>query len=203
MKTMLQTYYEDCLASINPDAGSAWPAIARAYVGRAYHNLDHLTEMLSHYRSIAPDLAPAAPPIFGIALIYHDVVYRAGRADNEARSADMAVEALQAAGVDTAGQNYCRSLIMATKFHLPKNDDEGLLVDLDLAVLARSAKGYDAYTEAIRKEFSLFPGFLYRPGRKKALQHFLEQPNIYYHSFFRERWESPARENILREITRL
>lgn len=200
---MLQTYYEDCLAAINPDVGSAWPAIARAYAGRAYHNLDHLTEMLSHYRGIPPDLAPAAPPIFGIALIYHDIVYRAGRADNEARSADMAVAALEAAGVDMAGQTYCRDLIMATKTHQPKNNDEGLLVDLDLAVLARPAEGYDAYTRAIRKEFSLYPGFLYRPGRKKALQHFIKQPNIYYHPFFRNDWEVPARKNLLREIERL
>ena len=197
---MLQTFYENCLAAINPEAKSAWPTIARAYAGRAYHNLNHLTEMLGHYHSITPDLAPAAPPIFGIALIYHDIVYRAGRADNEAKSADMAVAALQAAGIDLDGQTYCRDLIMATKTHLPNNDDEGLLVDLDLAVLARPAKGYDTYTKAIRKEFSVFPGFLYRPGRKKALLHFLEQPNIYYHPSFRERWELPARENILREV---
>ena len=200
---MLQTFYEECLTAIKPEARSAWPAIAQAYAGRAYHNLDHLTEMLGHYRTITPTLAPAAPPIFGISLIYHDIVYRAGRADNEARSADMAVAALQAAGVDTDGQNYCRALIMATKTHQPGSDDEGLLVDLDLAVLARPAKGYDAYTEAIRKEFSLFPGFLYRPGRKKALQHFLKKSNIYHHSFFQKHWESPARENLLREIERL
>ncbi|MFT6001002.1 MAG: putative metal-dependent HD superfamily phosphohydrolase [Neolewinella sp.] len=200
---MLQTFYEECLTTINAEAKSAWPAIARAYDGRPYHNLDHLMEMLGHYRSIAPDLIPASPPIFGIALIYHDIVYRAGRADNEAHSADMAVAALQTAGVDTDGQNYCRALIMATKTHQPGNDDEGLLVDLDLAVLARPTKGYDAYTEAIRKEFSLFPSFLYRPGRKKALQHFLEKTNIYCEPSFRERWELLARENILREIERL
>lgn len=200
---MLQKFYEDCLSAINPHAASAWPAIARAYAGRAYHNLDHLTEMLGHYRRIPPALAPAAPPIFGIALIYHDIVYRAGRADNEARSADMALAALQAAGVDPDGQIYCHDLIMATKTHRPESDDEGLLVDLDLAVLARPANGYDAYTRAIRKEFSLYPGFVYRPGRKKALQHFIEQPNIYYHSFFRNAWEGPARNNLMREIDRL
>ena len=197
---MLQAFYEECLAAINPEVGSAWPAIARAYAGRAYHNLDHLTEMLSYYLGIPTDLAPAAPPIFGIALIYHDIIYRAGRADNEARSADMAVAALQAAGVGIAGQDYCRDLIMATKTHQPGNDDEGLLVDLDLAVLARSAEGYDAYTRAIRKEFSLYPGFMYRPGRKKALQHFINQPNIYYHSLFQEDWEADARKNLVREI---
>jgi predicted metal-dependent HD superfamily phosphohydrolase len=156
--------------------------------------------MLGHLPSLSTSIAPAAEPVFGIALIYHDIVYRAGRADNEARSADLAVAALQDAGVAIDGQTYCRNLIMATKTHLPESADEGLLVDLDLAVLARPVKGYDAYTDAIRKEFSLFPGFLYRPGRKKALQRFLEQPNIYYHSFFRERWEVPARDNLLREV---
>ncbi|WP_020571654.1 HD domain-containing protein [Neolewinella persica] len=200
---MLHKFYKDCLFAINPEARSAWPDIARAYAGRAYHNLDHLTEMLGHYHGIPTDLAPAAPPIFGIALIYHDIVYRAGRADNEARSADMAVVALEAAGVGTAGQAYCRDLIMATKTHRPQNKDEGLIVDLDLAVLARPADGYDAYAHAIREEFSLYPGFLYRPGRKKALLHLINQPNIYYHPYFRESWEGPARKNLMREIEHL
>ncbi|MFK8162833.1 MAG: hypothetical protein AB8H12_10260 [Lewinella sp.] len=200
---MLQTYYEDCLKAINPKAKSAWPNIAHAYAGRAYHNLDHLTEMLGHYQCVPTHLEPAAPPIFGIALIYHDIVYRAGRKDNELRSADMAVAALKTAGVDADKQSYCHDLIMATKTHESQNDDEGLLVDLDLAVLARPAEGYDAYTRAIRKEFALYPGFVYRPGRKKALRHFIERPNIYYHSFFRESWEGTARENLQREIKHL
>jgi len=221
-----EEYYRTCLNSLAPGATGEWDMIADAYQGRAYHNLDHLAEMVGHLNDgrllknfgPAPTVAPAPAPekkpavtrfklqhpaIFGLALIYHDIVYQAGRKDNEARSADLAVVALARLGATANQQAYCRRLIMATKTHRAATDDEGLLVDLDLAVLARSANGYDAYTKAIRHEFRRYPGFLYRPGRRKALRHFLEQPSIYHHEFFRRRWEDAAKANLKRELKTL
>ena len=88
-------FYNACLDALNPDIPSEWPDIAGAYNGRAYHNLNHLEEMLGHLPSLSTSLAPAAAPspeqsydpekvapelgnapVFGIALIYHDIVYR-------------------------------------------------------------------------------------------------------------------------------
>lgn len=193
-------YYHECLRAISPGATSNWERINRAYGGRAYHNVHHLGEMLGHLAVLPTFLAPAAAPLFGIALIYHDIVYRAHRQDNEARSADLALTALRELGVDENGQAYCRRLIMATKTHQASDDDEGWLVDLDLAVLARPADGYDAYARAVRQEFSIYPDFLYRPGRKKALRHLLDQPRIYHHPDLQARWEAPARANLNREL---
>ena len=200
-------FYKACLNALNPDVPSEWPDIAGAYNGRAYHNLNHLEEMLGHLPGLSTSLVPTkswtAAPIFGIALIYHDIVYRAGRKDNEARSADRAVAFLQKAGTNEADQNRCRRLIMATKTHEAATEEEAVLVDLDLAVLAREPGGYDQYARNVRKEFRLFPDFLYRPGRRKALQHFLEKPYIYHSKIAREKWETPARANLKRELERL
>lgn len=215
-------YYQACLNALNPEFPSDWELIAKAYHGRAYHNLNHLEEMLGHLPGLSASTAPAtAPslreiggpeeallelgtaPIFGIALIYHDIVYRAGRKDNEARSADQAVAFLQKAGASEADQSRCRKLIMATKTHEAATEEEGVLVDLDLAVLARDPAGYDKYARNVRKEFSLFPNFLYRPGRKKALLHFLEKPYIYHGEAAREKWEAKARGNIKNELSSL
>lgn len=193
-------YYKACLEALNPDLPSEWEHIAKAYQGRAYHNLHHLEEMLGHLPRLSTSLAPAATPTFGIALIYHDIVYRAGRKDNEARSADEAVALLQKAGASAADQNRCRQLIIATKTHEAATEEEAILVDLDLAVLARDAEGYDRYAKNVRKEFRLFPNFLYRPGRKKALLHFLEKPFIYHGDTAQELWESTARANLEREL---
>ncbi|MEO0735119.1 MAG: hypothetical protein AAFZ52_19955, partial [Bacteroidota bacterium] len=149
---------------------------------------------------------PAAAPLFGLALVYHDVIYRAGRKDNEARSADLLEKDLREMGQDQAAADYCRRLIMATKLHVPSSEDAGeeaLLIDLDLAVLARDTTGYDNYTQGVRQEFRKYPGFLYRPGRKKALRHFLEQDRIYHTAFFRDLYEDLARENLRRELALL
>lgn len=196
-------YYHHCLKALDAKAPSEWPGIEAAYAGRAYHNLSHLEEMLGHFTAIPTDIAPAAPPIFGIALIYHDIIYSAGRKDNEAKSAELALNALEKMGANNGQQRYCLGLIMATKTHDAATEDEALLVDMDLAVLARSPAGYDAYARAVRKEFSRFPGFLYRPGRKKALRHFLEKRRIYQTDYFHQRFEDAARANLEREIREL
>lgn len=201
-----EDFYHNSLLLLLPGAPSSWPAIAADYSGRAYHNLDHLREMIGHLHASSTGIAPAAAPLFGLALIYHDVVYRAGRSDNEARSADRLVADLQPHGLSAADADYCRRLIMATKHHVPSasdNGDEALLIDLDLAVLARPAAGYTTYAAAVRQEFSLFPGFLYRRGRKKALSHFLNQPSIYQTAHFQDLWEQRARENMERELAGL
>ncbi|MEM9528425.1 MAG: hypothetical protein AAGA31_17565 [Bacteroidota bacterium] len=206
MSTDPAQYYESCLETLASGATSAWPSIASAYTGRAYHNLDHLREMLGHLQAIPPDFAPAAAPLFGMALIYHDIVYRAGRKDNEAKSADRLEMDLIALGRSKTEANFCRSLIMATKSHQPSQKNqtaEAWLIDYDLAVLARDAAGYDLYVAGIRREFRRYPNFLYRPGRRKALQHFLERDWIYQTPVFRQRFEEIARTNIQRELAGL
>lgn len=206
MSTDPVEYYERCFQALAPGTSSAWPTIARAYSGRAYHNLDHLQEMLQHLQAIPPNLAPATAPLFGMALIYHDIVYQAGRKDNEAKSADQLEVTLLNIGRTKAEADYCRSLIMATKSHQTSTEygaAEAWLIDYDLAVLARDPNGYDRYTAGIRKEFRRYPNFLYRPGRRKALKHFLEREWIYQTPVFRERFEATARENIRRELEEL
>lgn len=207
-----EKFYQRCLGHLFPAAASRWPSIALAYGGRAYHNVDHLREMLSHLPALHPYPAPAAPPeyvltdqqaSFGLALIYHDIVYKAGRKDNEARSADLLAGHIREDGGRAEQADYCRKLILATKTHTlsePADHYEALLLDLDLAVLARPAAGYDAYARAIRREFRRFPGVLYRSGRRKALRHLLSQPHLYQSPAARQLWEDKARTNLAREL---
>lgn len=203
-------FYHDCLHRLNPKAKSHWSAIANAYRDRAYHNLDHLREMLGHYQKLPPELQIGdgdqginLPAYFGLSLIYHDIIYVAGKNNNEARSADLLEQHLRRIETTGLALSFCRRLIMATKTHQPSAENSGteaLLIDLDLAVLARPTAGYDAYTKAVREEFRRYPDFLYKPGRRKALRHFLEQPTIYHTPHFREQWESLARANVAREL---
>ena len=95
---------------------------------------------------------------------------------------------------------------MATKAHRPSAEDDGAeawLVDLDLAVLARSEQGYQEYIQAIRKEFWIYPGFLYRPGRIKVLRHFLDMEFIYNTPYGRQQFEEQARKNLAFELRQL
>ena len=46
----------------------------------------------------------------------------------------------------------------------------------------------------------MYPDMMYKPGRKKLLEHFLAMPHIFKTAFFRERLEVQARENLMREL---
>jgi predicted metal-dependent HD superfamily phosphohydrolase len=41
-------------------------------------------------------------------------------------------------------------------------------LDADLSILGKDLDTYLAYTKMIRKEYSIYPDFLYKPGRKKG-----------------------------------
>lgn len=203
----VQDYYRHHLVRFNSRATDQWAVVSRHYAGRAYHNLAHLQEMIDHLHA-APGGGPRPlrPHYFALCLIYHDLIYRAGRSDNEAKSATALQRELAAINAKPDDQAYCRRLIMATKRHVPsspKAADEALLIDLDLAVLARPRKGYLQYARAVRREFNWFPGIIYRRGRRKALSAFLAREEIYQTAYFREQMEAAARTNLRYELEQL
>ena len=200
---VVESYYAQLQGSLQlpPDC---WRNIKRAYAGRAYHNLDHLQEMIGHLDHHVP---PKYPDIFGFALLYHDIVYKPTRKDNEARSAASAARQLEIGGRTPSDCiQRCQELIMATREHLPSAQDDGdeaLLIDLDLAVLARDPSGYDRYLAAVRREFWMVPGFVFRKARRQFLTTFLDRPSVYHTAYGRTHYEPAARENLWRELREL
>lgn len=197
---MVEAYFTDLRTKLNLPP-QTWINVTKAYAGRAYHSLDHLEEMVRHLGHHPPPLDPA---VLGVALVYHDIVYKPTRNDNELRSAASATKMLEAGGRLSAERiRRCNRLIMVTKHHLPSAEDDGdeaLLIDLDLAVLARTPDEYDRYTAAVRKEFWMIPGFVFRTSRKKFLTTLLDRPRIYHTAYGRAHYEEPARQNLWREL---
>lgn len=74
-------------------------------------------------------------------------------------------------------------------------------MDADLSILGKSSQVYLEYTKQIRKEYSIYPHFLYKPGRKKALEHFLALESIFKTEYFKKKYEIRARENIEFELS--
>jgi predicted metal-dependent HD superfamily phosphohydrolase len=55
----------------------------------------------------------------------------------------------------------------------------------------------------IRKEYNFYPDFMYKPGRQKVLQHFIQMPRIYKTDYFHDRYEEKARDNLHVELKEL
>lgn len=206
MEANLKQQWELLCAGYSSDRAlisQLWDEIEKGYTskGRHYHTLNHLAYMLILEARHKP--ASNQQNLLLFAIFYHDIVYSPSRSDNEEKSAAIAEKRLRQLGLPASDIAYVREMIMATKSHQAHPDALiNFLVDLDLAVLGADSTSYDAYSQAVRKEYSIYPDLLYKHGRKKVLQHFLAQPNIYKTPLFQQEFEDKARYNLQQELKR-
>lgn len=182
-------------------AQTLWEEIALAYnhKNRHYHNIGHLQNMFNELLSVKEQIDDWDTMLF--ALFYHDAVYSATKKDNELKSSKMAINNLRSIDYDAYKTSSCLELIMATQHHSESGiKDINLFTDADLSILGQPWETYEAYYKNVRKEYSIYPDFLYNPGRKKALEHFLEMDTIFKTEHFKNLYEDAARLNISKEI---
>jgi predicted metal-dependent HD superfamily phosphohydrolase len=169
---------------------------------RHYHGPAHLRDCLARL-----DESPAAGNVRDMAeaaLWYHDVVYRPGAPDNEARSAELAWSALVEGGAPTATADEVARLVRLTDHAVPPEDPAGALVcDVDLSILGRRGEEFEAYERGIREEYREVPEPLYRAGRARVLSGFLARDPLFRTEHFRRRYEAAARRNLRRSVTSL
>jgi predicted metal-dependent HD superfamily phosphohydrolase len=169
---------------------------------RAYHNLTHIQECLAEFaaaRHLARD-----PVAVEAAIWYHDAVYDPRAKDNEEQSASLAAQVGAATGWADTFQRRVAQLILATKKHDAALEvDAPLLVDVDLSILGRDRERFDEYERQIRREYDWVADDAFAAGRMAVLQIFLTRPKIYNTDFFRDKYETQARENLKHSIHRL
>ena len=181
-----------------------WVEIEKNYSKkkRFYHNLTHLDNLYFQLSKIKSEIKDWDTLLFS--LFYHDVIYSASKRDNEEKSAELAKENLLLISYPIEKIDLCFEQIMATKSHsVSVNNDTNLFTDADLSILGQSWEEYEVYYKQIRKEYAVYPDFLYNPGRKKVLQHFLSMKRIFKTDYFFEKFETQARENLKSELNTL
>lgn len=175
---------------------------------RAYHNFAHVEEVLRHYVEVANGPGWQQPEEVRLAVLYHDAIYEAGRKDNEARSADLAIEHIQRwlpdRDIDTA---RVAELINLTARHgaLKPGDvdrDAALFLDCDMAILAADAATFAAYDRGITAEYrGKVPAWLFKLNRRRFLKGLLGKGRIFLSDWFHERLDAQARINLRRAVT--
>ena len=169
---------------------------------RSYHNLSHIYSMLMMAEEYYDFIEN--PVLFELSIWFHDLIYDPSRNDNEEKSAERAVELLSPFLADSFLENL-KKMILSTIKHAPilEDHDNELFLDIDMSVLATEPAVYHQYTNAIRKEFSVFPDNLYQAGRKSVLEKFIDGDHIFLTEFFKENFEKQAIENIQNELVKL
>jgi len=181
--------------------------LAYAAPERHYHNLVHIEAMLGLMCSYENALSD--PQSVEAAIWFHDVIYDTRRHDNEERSAELA--ASQLAGLLSPDRiALIARMIRATAgHHVPDGLDDtqrrdcALFLDTDLSILGSTPDLFAAYEDAVRREYGWVPDALWREGRRKVLQGFLDRPAIYASPQFRASHEATARANLARSLERL
>ena len=181
--------------------GQLWTEIESSYSSpkRHYHTLHHLQHILDELSGVKQDISDWDTVLFSV--FYHDITYNPLRRDNEERSAAIAENRLSTIDVPAEKIAGCQVQIMATKSHVWTGDkDTDYFTDADLAILGQEWAIYESYKAAIRKEYSLYPDLIYKPGRKAVVEQFLQQEKIFKTDPFFNRYEKQARVNLQKEM---
>ncbi|SHE58594.1 HD domain-containing protein [Pedobacter caeni] len=192
--------YTDQTALIN----ELWNEIevCHSHAKRHYHTLTHLENLLQQLIPVQDHIKNWNVVLF--TLCYHDIVYNPLKDDNEEKSAELAEARLSAIGVPASFIHQCKLQILATKKHLPAPDqDTNYFTDADLSVLGQEWDSYSNYYKGVRKEYSIYPDLIYKPGRKKVLRHFLNMNRIFKTEYFYSKFETTAKLNLQRELETL
>lgn len=201
---MLKDIFFDLLGGYttgNTVITNCWVEIEKSYCNnkRHYHNLSHLENLYTELNACKDQIGQWNVMMF--AVFYHDIVYNTLKQDNEERSAELAGKRLALLNIPSKDIELCVEMINATKGHyFSANTDVNLFTDADLSILGKDWSTYKNYFENIRKEYAIYPDLIYKPGRKKVLQHFLAMKRIFKTDEFYEKYETAARENLEREL---
>jgi predicted metal-dependent HD superfamily phosphohydrolase len=180
-----------------------WEKIAKKYAGknRYYHNLGHIHSMLQQAKENREQIIDFDALLF--AIWFHDIIYKVSKKNNEEKSAEFASSVLKTLSKEKIHFNTVAQLIISTKSHqiiLKENNDNAFMLDFDLSILGQDWEIYKAYIQNIRKEYKLYPDFLYNPSRRKILENFLNRKTLFYTKKYQDIFEDKARVNLIREI---
>ena len=178
-------------------ARERYPDIARAYAEpqRHYHTAQHISECLTWFDRVAPQLRDA--PLVELALWLHDLVYDARRHDNEAQSARLAGGWM--AGLGRARAAQLVRYIEATRHHAPSPQDLDLqaLHDIDLSILGADWPRFQQFQQQISAEYAHLPPSVYNARRQQYLRTLAQRVRLFHHPLLAPDLEPRARQNLL------
>jgi len=178
---------------------------------RFYHTLLHIENMISDLDSVwlhfvdnikntYDDIERAYNNLY-LSIWFHDSIYDPKSKENEINSADFTAYELQKLNYSEIDLKKICELILCTIDHRPMKDTVlfKLFLDLDLAIFGKEEDEYYKYSKNIRLEYNFVPDQIYYEKRKNLLNKFLNKDQIFYTTYFQEKYESQARKNITYE----
>lgn len=168
---------------------------------RHYHNLNHIENLITQIQQLS--LSANDNAILINVAVFHDVIYKAGRKDNEHKSAEFAAYWLSKLNMGPIESLLICNIIRSTNTHQSSDILTQLFLDMDLSILGENEENYQEYTVKIRKEHIQIPNFLYKIGRIQFLKQMLSREVIFATPEYFEAFEDHARKNLKNELNDL
>lgn len=166
---------------------------------RKYHNWEHVENCLLELEAVDLEHSLIEKPLIALAIFYHDCIYEPLEKDNEERSAERAFIDISVLGFTLSQVKRVYDLILLTKHNSKCDYSSGqVLMDIDLAILGKDFSIFEEYEKGIRAEYASVPDLTYKAERIKFLVSILQKPKIYQTEYFRNKYESNARSNIIK-----
>jgi len=176
---------------------------------RRYHTTTHLMEMFGALEELAGarEIDERQCSVARLAAWFHDAVYdtTARGGANEADSAVLARKTLKSLRFGDEDIEAIDRLTRLTARHDADASEplEAAFHDADLWILSAPRTRFDGYCDQVREEYASIPDEDYRSGRSAILGPLMHRDRIYRTSHALRAWETPARINLGRELTRL
>jgi predicted metal-dependent HD superfamily phosphohydrolase len=163
--------------------------------GDSYHGLQHIEECFAELNKLIDAGLIENEEAMRLAIWYHDY-YQLHNGDDEELSAKEAYNAALSIGYDEAFAKIVYRPVLVTKHgtHLPQNNDEMFMADIDLVPFA--ADNFTERTMWVRQEYPDVPDDAFFPARRDVLRGFLVLPYVYHTPYYRERLEVAAKRNL-------
>lgn len=176
---------------------------------RHYHDLSRIAHCLKEFEFVRYLCQYSDAVEF--ALLFHDAVYDVTRRDNEKQSGEFAMSCANRLGLslNSGFALMADGLIRCTTHkELPKNHDAQFVVDIDLSSLGAEWAVFKENTSKISREYCEGLNISqseFNAGRAKFIEAMLppNRSHIYSTDFFREKYETQARENLKRSLREL
>ena len=209
--TYIEEKFLEVLARYEVDlkiSASLFKKVLKAYMqeGRYYHDINHICDLINlwdSYKHLLKD-----QDLIFLAIIYHDVIYNTVKKNSEEKSAEYFRKRVSPFIIrlsESEIDKVCET-ILATKHnetskqYWEADKDIQYMLDYDLEILGtRHASTYELYRTGVRKEYKIYPLFIYKKGRKAVLESFLKRKEIYLTTEFKVN-EKRARKNLRNEI---
>ena len=192
-------FWKEIGAEGNPDAYFNFLKTHYREPHRRYHTFGHIEHCLREFGDARPWCENSKH--VEMAIWFHDVIYNVDHTAhlNEARSARVAYGMLLTMGMTEEFSSRVKDLIVYTQHNIypSANDvDATVLLDVDLSSLGAPRTIFDQDGIDIRHEYQNVPNDQFNAAREKLFEGFLNRPSIYYTTFFRQKYEKQARQNL-------